>query len=231
QALKSAGIGLVIGLVGCCIGGIVAQLVYSGILSASGQISLGSVMLARTIGWGIAGSFLGLGQGVAMMSGKKVLNGFLGGMGGGAIGGLLFDPIAMVTGEIQQGLISRLVGLILIGGMAGLLMGIVEYMLKDAWLRVEQGFLAGKQFVIYKNPTVIGSSPKCHIYLFKDPAIEPQHAAVHMVGNQYEIEDLRSREGTFVNNVPVARRRLQDRDQIRVGQTVFHYFEKKRGAR
>jgi pSer/pThr/pTyr-binding forkhead associated (FHA) protein len=108
-------------------------------------------------------------------------------------------------------------------------MGVVEEMLKDAWLRVEQGALAGKQFVLYKNPTVIGSSPKCEIYLFKDPGIEPRHAAIHVVQNRREIEDLSSPQGTFLNNQSIVRHRLQDGDRIRVGKTVFHYLEKRKG--
>ena len=165
-----------------------------------------------------------------MASGKKTLNGLLGGLGGGLVGGLLFDPICMAFGDMRQGLVSRFVGLSVIGGAAGLLIGLVEQMLKDAWLVVEQGFLVGKQFVIYKNPTLVGSSPKCHIYLFKDPAVEAQHAAIHTVGNQYEIEDLRSRPGTHVNSIPVSRARLRNGDQIRIGQTLFRYSERRRGG-
>ena len=147
------------------------------------------------------------------------------------MGGFLFDPIGIVLGQVGEGLLSRLIGLVILGAAVGAMIGLVEELLKDAWLRVEQGFLAGKQFVIYKTPTIIGSSPKCQIYLFKDVAVEPRHAAIHIVGNYYEIEDLQSPQGTFVNHQPVTRRRLQSGDRIRIGKTVFHYSEKKKGGR
>ena len=61
--------------------------------------------------------------------------------------------------------------------------GAVEHMAKDAWLLMRSGPLLGKQFVIYRNPTILGSSPKADIYLFKDDAIEPRHAQIiHLPG-------------------------------------------------
>jgi hypothetical protein len=223
KAFKGGAIGFIVGLIGCGIGGMIAQLIYSAILSSNSEPSLSSYMTARTIGWGVAGCFVGLGQGFAMLSGKKILNGFLGGLGGGLIGGFLFDPISLVT---QNGIVSRLVGLALIGAAAGLLMGLVEQWLKDAWLHVTTGPLTGKQFVIYKNPTVIGSSPKCDIYLFKDPAIEPHHASISHDGRVYSIEDVGTPAGTLVNGRRIGRQRLQTGDRVQLGSTSFLYSER-----
>jgi len=223
KALKGGAIGLAVGVVGCAIGGFVAQKIYTAILHSSDDISIGSVMLARVIGWGVAGSFLGLGQGMAMGSGRKTRNGLLGGLGGGLVGGLLFDPICMA---VKSDVVSRLIGLALIGSAAGLLMGLVEQWLKDAWLHVTTGPLTGKQFVIYKNPTVIGSSPKCDIYLFKDPAIEPHHASISHDGRVYSIEDVGTPAGTLVNGRRVGRQRLQTGDRVQLGSTSFLYSER-----
>ncbi len=228
QVLRGGGIGLGVGFVGCAFGGIVAQLLYTLLLSVSGDPSLGRVILARTLGWGVAGIFLGVAQGAAAFSGKKTLNGLLGGFGGGLLGGLLFDPIASATGGIRAGMVSRLVGLLAIGVAVGVLVGIVEQLLKDAWLHVIKGRLAGKQFVIYRNPTLVGSSPKCDIYLFKDDSVDPRHAAIRTVQNRYEIEDLGSQGGTFVNGRCVSRVPLRADDEIRIGSTVFRYSEKAR---
>ena len=65
--------------------------------------------------------------------------------------------------------------------MSGLFVGLVESLTKDAWLLMIVGPLKGKQFIVYKNPTRIGSSPKCEIYLFKDPAIDPFHATINIL--------------------------------------------------
>ena len=39
--------------------------------------------------------------------------------------------------------------------------------------------LSGKQFVVHRNPTVLGSAPKADVYLFKDESVEPRHALIH----------------------------------------------------
>ena len=226
QALRGGGSGLGVGLAGCALGGVIAQLLYSVLLRAGAELSLGRVMFARTLGWGVAGMFLGVAQGAAARSGKKTLNGLLGGLGGGLIGGLLFDPIILLTGGIRGGLVSRFIGLLAIGAAVGVLIGLVEQLLKDAWLYVIRGRLAGKQFVIYRNPTVLGSSPKCEIYLFKDPAVEPQHAAISSDGRSYLVEDCGTPSGTLVNGRRISRQILKAGDQIQIGETTFAYSER-----
>jgi hypothetical protein len=190
-----------------------------------------SLVMARSLAWAVAGLTVGLGQGIAMRSGKLVTNGLLGGMLGGAVGGLFFDPVCRVLAgpKLDEfGEPSRAIGVTCVGAMAGLFVGLVEHFAKEAWLLMVAGPLAGKQFVVYKNPTSLGSSPKCDVYLFKDPAIEPRHALIHKVGVHYEIEDCGSSAGTRVNDGPVKRQRLQDGDRIQLGDTLFLYSERAR---
>ena len=177
--------------------------------------------------WGLVGVMLGLVQGVAMKSAKKIRNGVLGGVLGGLVGGALFDPIDVV---VQTDWVSRLVALCVIGGAIGVLIGVVEGALKDAWLLVTGGPLTGKQFVIYKNPTVFGSAPKADIYLFKDATVEPRHAALHTLARGYELEDLGTSAGTLVNGRRIGRHRLRTGDSIQIGRYVFSYSEKGRAT-
>jgi hypothetical protein len=143
---------------------------------------------------------------------------------GGLLGGLLFDPISLVfVGPKGEATVSRAVGLTIIGLMVGFFVGVVEQWTKTAWLLMRSGALSGKQFILYKNPTVLGSSPRADIYLFKDPAIEPSHALIHNRGGRYEIEDQNSADGTYVNGVLVQRRILQAGDQIVLGKTVLEF--------
>src|SRR6185437_10893964 len=76
------------------------------------------------------------------------------------VGGMVFDPIALAT---KAGAPSRAVGFALFGLATGVAMGIVESALKDRWLYVAAGPLAGKQFILYKPVTVIGSSQQSDI--------------------------------------------------------------------
>ena len=88
---------------------------------------------------------------------------------------------------------------------------------------MQAGPLAGKQFVIYRDTTVLGSSPKAEIYLFKDEAIEPRHAVIYNRGGRFEIEDCNTRDGTYVNGVPVKRQFIQSGDKVVLGKTVLEF--------
>ncbi|MDR3636856.1 MAG: FHA domain-containing protein [Isosphaeraceae bacterium] len=181
-------------------------------------------MIGRSLAWSLAAVPAGLGQGIALREKKVAMNGLLGGVLGGLIGGLLFDPIGLAfAGPNGQGDLSRCVGFTFIGLMVGLFVGLVEQWTKTAWLLMRAGPLAGKQFIIYRNPAVLGSSPKADIYLFKDEAIEPQHALVHNFGGRYEIEDWNTADGTYVNGIPVTKQILKPGDQIVLGKTVLEF--------
>jgi hypothetical protein len=223
QAATGGAIGFAVGAVGGLIGIFAGGLVYNLLGGGSGQVSFAQQVFARGLAWAFAGMLMGLGQGIAMRSGKKLLNGFIGGLAGGLLGGLLFDPLGAVLGGAG---ISRCVGMTTIGAAVGLLTALAEQLAKDAWLHVATGPLTGKQFVIYKNPTLIGSSPKCDIYLFKDAAIEPRHASISHDGRIYVIQDAGTPTGTFVNGRRIQQQRLQSGDRIQLGGTCFLYSEK-----
>ena len=107
-------------------------------------------------------------------------------------------------------------------------MALVERLARDAWLRVRTGPLAGKSFILYKTPTLIGNAPSSDVYLYKDADIDPTHAAVHRVGTTYEIEDMGSRMGTAVGGTKVRRKRLVSGDQITIGSTIVDFEERQK---
>jgi pSer/pThr/pTyr-binding forkhead associated (FHA) protein len=123
---------------------------------------------------------------------------------------------------------SRLVGLVAVGLSIGLFVALVERLARDAWLRVRTGPLAGKSFILFKTPTVIGNAPASDVYLYKDADIDPAHASVHRVGTVYEIEDMGSRMGTQVGGNKVRRRRLVSGDQIVIGSTILDFEERQK---
>lgn len=236
RASLCAAVGLGLGFVGGLIAIIPAGLVFMIMSVVAAQISPNIVegempggfaflilMMGRGAAWSLAAIPAGIGQGIALREKRVVLNGLLGGVLGGLAGGLLFDPIYMLFGQPQEAAASRAVGFAVIGVLVGLFVGLVENWTRTAWLHMKAGPLAGKQFVLYRNPTVIGSAPKSDIYLFKDDSIEPRHALVHNRGGRFEIEDLQTPDGTYVNGVPVTTRILQNGDQIVVGKTMFEF--------
>lgn len=182
------------------------------------------MIMGRSAAWAVASIPTGLGQGIALREKKVAINGLVGGVLGGVIGGLLFDPISLVfTTADGEASLSRAVGFIIIGLMVGLFVGLVEGWTKTAWLLMRAGPLAGKQFVLFRDLVVLGSSPKADVYLFKDDAIEPRHALIHNRGGRFEIEDCNTPDGTYVNGLPVKRHVLHGGDQIVLGKTVLEF--------
>lgn len=222
KALRAGSIGLGIGAAGGFFGGVFGQLVYGGLLS-SGGVSMATVMVARVIGWGVVGIFVGLGQGVGRGSGKRVVNGLVGGLVGGLVAGLLFDPIGMVVGG---GLLSRMVGITILGAASGAAIGLVEEVRKEAWLSVVQGPLSGKQFILYEQRTRIGSSPKCEITLIKDIGILPEHVAIENQGSAYVLTTTNPQAQALVNGQPTTHARLQSGSVITLGATSLLFEEK-----
>lgn len=182
------------------------------------------LMIGRAAAWGIVAIPAGIGQGIALREKKVVINGLVGGVLGGMVGGLLFDPISLIlTSSDGQATYSRAVGFMTIGLFVGLFIGLVEGWTKTAWLLMRKGPLAGKQFILYKDTTILGSSPKAGIYLFKDDAIEPRHCVIFNRGGRFEIEDQTTPDGTYVNGIPITKHILQNGDQIVLGKTVLEF--------
>jgi predicted component of type VI protein secretion system len=103
---------------------------------------------------------------------------------------------------------------------------LIENAAKGGWLKVTAGLITGKQFILYRNPTFIGSGPECPIYLFRDPKVGKRHAAVHIVLGGFEIENLPLGADTLINGKSVKRARLRAGDVIQVGATKFLFQEK-----
>ena len=225
RALTAGAIGLGIGAAGGFVGGVVGQIAYSALLGSGprGMLGIVSVMLARVIGWGLVGLFVGLGQGVGRGSRKRILNGLIGGTVGGLVGGFLFDPIAMT---VNSGVASRAIGMTVLGAAAGLAIGLIEEIRKEAWLSVVDGPFRGKQFIIYENITRIGSSPKCEITIVKDPGIMPEHLVIEKRGSSYTLTAAQTQAPTYLDGQPVGQAQLRSGNVITIGSTSLLYEER-----
>jgi hypothetical protein len=180
--------------------------------------------ITRGIAWGVFGIAAGIVFGLVDRSGRKTKYGVLGGFMGSMLGGTVFDPITFLT-SAGMGTVSRGVGFGLLGLATGVAIGIVESALKDRWLYVAAGPLAGKQFILYKPVTVIGSDQKSDIYLFKDNSILPEHGRIELRGAQTFVY---SAGPIFVSGQPVRMRALQSGDLIQIGRYAFHFRERHR---
>ena len=180
------------------------------------------VWIARGFAWAVFGAAGGTIYGIVGQSLKKAKYGIFGGMIGAGIGGIIFDPISMST---NGGSVSRAVGFALVGVATGMAMGWVESALKDRWLYVTAGPLAGKQFILYKDRTTMGSRQEADIYLFKDTNILPEHAMIGINGARVQFKALGA---AYVGGSPVQTRVLQDGDLLQIGRYAFRYKERHR---
>ena len=69
----------------------------------------------------------------------------------------------------------------------------------------------------------IGSHPKSQIYV-ADEGVSRVHALVEVTGDDVHIIDLSSGRGTYVNGELIHKRRLENKDRIRVGQTEILFL-------
>jgi hypothetical protein len=87
-------------------------------------------------------------------------------------------------------------------------------------LTVRQGLTPGKVFELARDVITIGRDLKCDVVL-NDPEISRNHTRLTAAGNGYQVEDLESTNGTFVNSQKVtAPRLLQPGDLVGLGENL-----------
>jgi hypothetical protein len=123
---------------------------------------------------------------------RKLYNGLLGGALGGALGGFLFEQLSTLERLPRS---SLALGLVILGVSIGLLIGLAQIILKEAWIKVEKGFRAGREMMLSKVETTIGRAESCDVGLFGDDAVERAHARIVLERKRYVLEDAGSPGG------------------------------------
>jgi len=94
---------------------------------------------------------------------------------------------------------------------------------KSIYLTVIEGDLKGKSFDVTGIGTYTIGRKECDIVL-DDEKVSRKHASIVIIREgQYAVQDLASRNGTFVNGVRLTRRNLQHNDLIRIGNTTLRF--------
>jgi sigma-B regulation protein RsbU (phosphoserine phosphatase) len=85
-----------------------------------------------------------------------------------------------------------------------------------ASLHVDLGPLQGQVLSLDQDKVILGRNPDCHVVI-PNSAVSRWHAQIVRVGERYYIEDLKSRNGTAVNEDEIAARtQLTHGDRIRI---------------
>jgi Inner membrane component of T3SS, cytoplasmic domain len=215
---------LSIGLIGGMFGGLIGQVLHS------------LLHVPFFVGWILTGAGIGASLGVydllrAVMQQqdmhipfKKTLNGiyggFLGGFLGGGLFGLLYPNPALPRTDLA-------LGLVLLGLCIGLLIGLAQVFLKEAWLKVVRGFRAGRELLLSKDETTIGRAESCDLGLFGDNTIERLHARILLQNSRYLLADAGTPGGTYLNERRISKPTpLSSGDTIRVGNSVIEFGER-----
>jgi hypothetical protein len=224
-AVVNGSVGAALGL----LGGLIASLVIVWVNRTIGDANPGRLRetILQAASWGALGCFTAIAPGIIARNWKRFGIGIGGGLLGGITGGLLME---LATHTVATEDLGKLTAICCIGLVTGAATGIMELAARTGWLKVTSGFIAGKQFILYRNPTFIGSAPDCQIYLFRDPAVGRRHAALHLMNGRVELENLPLGGDTVVNGAAVERRSLQDGDEIEIGTTTFLFQMRQNAA-
>jgi hypothetical protein len=236
------GIAAALGALSGLIGGFMGQLLY-------GWIGL-SVFLI--FGWTLTGLLIGASLGVpdwircylnkqdAGIPLRRSIKGALGGTVGGILGGVLFLVLtgmwsglfAKTDKPIDQLWSPSAIGFVVLGICIGLAIALAQVILREAWVRVEQGFRAGREVLVSKPEVSIGRAESCDIGLYGDAQIEKTHAFIRLRPDQrYELIDKGTPNGTYLNERRIAQPSLlQSGDMIRVGRSVLCFQERAKDA-
>ena len=98
---------------------------------------------------------------------------------------------------------------------------------RTQWIDIIAGGMAGKQFILYKQEIIIGSSPQADITLIKDSAIAPRHARIFNQGGRTVLESLNPGMPCTVDGTADMRFYLQDMNTITLGSTSIRFRERK----
>jgi pSer/pThr/pTyr-binding forkhead associated (FHA) protein len=238
--------GVIIGRIGANLGGMFYDLLGGSnkVIQTVDIFSFLRQMLARCFQLGFIGLGIGTGASLATLSLKRIRNGAIGGLLGGFLGGVLFDLLAPITNPVHSvtsgagcydaGGPGRAVSFIAIGALTGFFIGLVEELLKQAWVKVLAGRNEGKDFILYKNMNILGRDERSDVPLFGDTGVAVQHAAIRADGRRHVLLAADTPTGTVVNGQPVAPNTellLRDGDMIQIGSHRIMFHEKATASR
>lgn len=96
-----------------------------------------------------------------------------------------------------------------------------------AYLKVERGSEPGRCYELSHDQVTMGRHDACTIFLNEGGKVSRWHAAISRRGNRLYVKDMGSRNGTFLNDVPVGDQPqlLRHGDQLRLCDIVFSFHD------
>jgi len=185
RAMSGARTGAAIGIVAGMVGLILGEVIHS--LSGGG-------LIFRALGWAIFGALLGINEGVSRRMVTKMAfgayGGFLGGLMGGSTYEWLFGICRIILPRQLSQAVGGAIGLVILGLFVGAMIGLVEDLLRAAWLLFLNGRLEGQTRTLdpLKQSTVIGRSDLADICILSDPGVLSRHAEIQPEGGGFILQ-------------------------------------------
>lgn len=234
-AFRRGALGAVVGLIAAVVAVAVADPIFDRVrFGSTGDLTsdTGTLKAALWLAWVILGTLVGLGLGITQGL-RKMVNGLIGGLIGGAIGGLIYvqtvDEQALLIADNEFGFSTTLgpqvVSVVATTVSVCLAIGIVERVARQAWLRVVRGPLSGKEYILYRESSTIGSAASCDIVLAKDATVQPLHARIERNGGTTKVTAL-SEVGVRVDGRATDSSPLSPGSVIGVGTFDLAYEER-----
>jgi pSer/pThr/pTyr-binding forkhead associated (FHA) protein len=83
----------------------------------------------------------------------------------------------------------------------------------------------GEVFPVREGRNYLGSGPDCEICLTADPQLSTRHATIVFRGKDFWIDDEKSMNGTYVNDIVIEEReRLPNYAILKTGATAWHFI-------
>lgn len=101
----------------------------------------------------------------------------------------------------------------------------VEQPVVQASMEVIRGPQTGVRFRISDKPLKIGRDPNSDIFL-NDMTVSREHALIAPVGNCFQISDLNSFNGVWVDNKSVSKHLLAEGDIVQIGSFCLLFHER-----
>lgn len=101
---------------------------------------------------------------------------------------------------------------------------------KEPYLIIVAGTHIGKLYNLMYDELIAGRSPDSGIWI-EDNTISRKHFKIKKVGKEYQIQDLNSTNGTYVNNKRIMTTTLAAGDKIQISKDTiiqFDYFDENR---
>ncbi|HEU0192418.1 MAG TPA: FHA domain-containing protein [Mycobacterium sp.] len=130
--------------------------------------------------------------------------------------GQIEEPIVETTSVFRDDFLSELDAPAQTGGQTSLA-GVEGLPSGSALLVVKRGPNAGSRFLLDQAVTSAGRHPDSDIFL-DDVTVSRRHAEFRLEGSEFQVVDVGSLNGTYVNREPVDSAVLVNGDEVQVGK-------------